>query len=97
MRSTGGLWGAVCEPLKLTVSADTWNQLMEDIGTTIDLVFADLLEAGKLDECLARHGWMRISPEEATTEEVQENVKFDIPFIPAVVAQDEAFAKSLSP
>ena len=52
----GGLWVAVCEPLKLTVSADTWNQLMEDIGTTMDLVFADLLEAGELDEFLARHG-----------------------------------------
>ena len=30
-------------------------------------------------------------------EGTQENVKFDIPFIPAVVAQDEAFANSLSP
>ena len=36
LRAKGGNWVAECEPLKLTLQAETWGEMMEDIAYTLD-------------------------------------------------------------
>ena len=76
----GGNYVGVCEPLKLTVQGATWAELMEDIAETIDAMFKDLLSTNELDRFLHDQGWTSSTiPTEA------ESVRFDVPFIPAMV------------
>ncbi len=42
-RAQGGNWIAVCDPLRLTVQAETYAELMEDIGLTLNALLKDLL------------------------------------------------------
>ena len=93
-RPAEGSWIAVCEPLKLTVSADTWKDLMEDIGTTLELLFEDLLETGTVEQFLKRHGWVSTDPlyvaAQSLPRDLPKNVKLDIPFIPEVVQRNDS-------
>jgi hypothetical protein len=79
-RAKGGSWIGVCDPLKLTVQADTWAELMEDIGHTLDAMLSDLLKTNELDKFLQVQGW------QATGPIPRKNVRFDVPFIPAIMA-----------
>jgi hypothetical protein len=45
----------VGDPLKLTVQADTWAELMEDIGHTLDAMLRDLFRSNELDKFLRDH------------------------------------------
>jgi predicted RNase H-like HicB family nuclease len=74
----GEYWVGVCDPLKLTVQANTYAELLEDIGHTLDAMFKDLLETRELERFLRDHGWTPIGPIPRTSK----NVRFDIPFIP---------------
>ena len=64
VESTEGPWVAVCDSLGLTVQSDTWGELMEDIATALDLMLADLLEDGLLDQFL-RAAWVDSSERDA--------------------------------
>jgi hypothetical protein len=81
-RAKGGSWIGVCDPLKLTVQADTWAELMEDIGHTLDAMLSDLLKTNELDKFLREHGWQV----RGTIPHRPKNVRFDVPFIPAIMA-----------
>ena len=74
-------WIGVCEPLHLTVEADTWGQLMESISETLDAVLADLMKSNELPKFLKSHGWSLMTP----LPERPEDVRFDVPFIPALM------------
>lgn len=78
----GGHWVGVCDPLKLTVQAHTWTELMEDIGHTLDAMLKDLLRTNELDKFLRDHGWTPVGriPVHPTKE-----IKFDVPFLPALM------------
>lgn len=72
----GGNYVAVCDPLRLTLQAGTWAELMEDTSDVLNAIFLDLLSENKLDSFLRAHGWnMRgqVPPH-------AENVRFDVPF-----------------
>ncbi len=77
----GGHWIGVCDPLKLTVQADTWAELMEDIGHTLNAMLNDLLKTQDLERFLRDHGWTLVG----TVPHPSKGVRFDVPFIPAMM------------
>ena len=79
-RGKGGNWVAVCEPLKIAVQAETWSDLMEDFGLTLDAILKDLLGSNELEKFLRDRGWQL----SGTIPQRTENVRFDVPFIPAM-------------
>jgi hypothetical protein len=72
----GGHYVAVCDPLKLTLQANTWAELMEDTADVLNVVFIDLLKANELNPFLQQHGWNIVGglPRDP------KNVRFDVPF-----------------
>ncbi len=81
IQGNGGNWVAVCDSLKLTVQADTWADLMEDIGQTLDAVLKDLLASDELPQFLSDHGWAL----SGAIPSRKEDVHFDVPFFPAMM------------
>ena len=81
----GGNYVAVCDPLKLTLQAKTWAELMEDTSDVLNAIFRDLLSSNELDRFLRDHGWTAIGHIPARPE----NVQFDVPFFfaPAIANQ----------
>lgn len=49
----------ICEPLKLTLQANTFSNLMEDMALTLDAIFKDLLSSNELDKFLRDKGWKK--------------------------------------
>jgi hypothetical protein len=74
----GGHYVAVCDPLKLTLQADTWADLMEDTSDVLNSIFTDLLKKNELDAFLQAHGWNVLGQ---VPQRNQENVRFDVPFL----------------
>jgi hypothetical protein len=91
-RASGGNWVGLCEPLKLTVQAETWADLMEDIGLTLDALMRDLLESNELQRLLNDRGWKLYRP----IPNRQDEVRFDVRFFAAMMANDQARASSIS-
>jgi len=81
VRPVGDMYIGVCEPLHLTVEGDTWSNLMESIGDTLDAVMGELMKSNELPQFLQSHGWALITPLPAKPQDV----RFDVPFIPAMV------------
>src|ERR1022692_2943698 len=79
-QANGGNWLGVCEPLKLTVQAQTWAELMEDIGLTLAAVMKDLFTSNELPKFLMDKGWTLIG-----AFPTHQDVRFDVPFIPAMM------------
>ena len=71
-----GYWIAVCDPLRQTVSGETWAELNESIADTIDLIFRELLETNQLRPFLREHGWSL----QQRLPERPRNVRFDVPW-----------------
>ena len=82
LQGKGGNWIAVCDPLGLTVQGETWAELMEDIGHTLDAMLKDLMSTHELDKFFRDHGWTPM----AAVPNRPEDVRFDVPFIPALMA-----------
>lgn len=80
-RADGERWVGICDPLGLTVESETWSELMEDIALTLDAMLNDLLSSNELDQFLRERGWTAHGPTRAGAE----SVRFDVPFIPALV------------
>jgi predicted RNase H-like HicB family nuclease len=78
----GGHWVGVCDALKLTVQADTWAELMEDIGHTLDMMLKDLLRSNELEKFLRDHGWTVAGTIPSAP---ARDLRFDVPFIPAMI------------
>lgn len=82
LHAKGGNWVGICDPLRLTLQADTWANLMEDISFTLDAIFKDLLSSNELTRFLKEHGWKS----RGTAPKDLSNVRFDLPFIPTMVS-----------
>ena len=65
----------------MTVQADTWASLMEDIGLTLNAVLRDLVSTNELPKFLRDQGWHLIGPMPNRPEDVH----FDVPFFPAMM------------
>ncbi len=79
-RGKSGVWIGICDPLKLTVQSETWAELMEDIGLTLNDVLRDLLVSNELPQFLRDRGWQLM--ESLPTR--QDEVRFDVPFFPVM-------------
>ena len=86
LRGQGSNWVGVCEPLKLTVQGETWAELMEDIALTLNALLNDLLASDELDRFLRDRGWTLMGPLPARPD----GVRFDVPFLPAIMGNDPA-------
>ena len=75
-----GRWIGVCDPLKLTVEADTYGELMESISETLDAVLSDLMKSDELPRFLQTYGWTLVTPLPTK----REGVRFDVPFISSI-------------
>ncbi len=80
-RAKSGSWIGICDPLRLTIEADSWFDLMEDIGQGLDALMRELLATNELDRFLREQGWNLIGPMPAPAE----NLRFDLPFIPSMM------------
>ncbi len=80
-QGSGGAWVGICDPLKLTVQSDTWAELMEDIGLTLDAVLKDLLVSNELPRFLRDRGWQLMGSMPTHLGEVR---FFDVPFYPVM-------------
>jgi hypothetical protein len=75
-RSRDGHWLGICDPLRLTLQAETYAELMEDIGLALDAMLRDLLESSDLERFLRDQGWTLTG----TIPARQDEVRFDVPF-----------------
>lgn len=89
--SKEGVWIAICDPLKLTLQADTFGDLMEDIAMSLNAIFKDLLISDELGKFLQEHGW-ELAGQMPNS---MDDVRFDMPFIPAVVAAANGLTREL--
>jgi hypothetical protein len=81
-RSGSGNWIGICEPLKITVQSATWGELMEDFSETLNGILTDLLRNNELDRFMRDRGWSTAG----NIPERPDNVRFDLPFLPAMMA-----------
>lgn len=81
-QSEGGNWVAICDPLRLTLQAKTWADLMEDITLTLDAMLKDLLSSDELDRFMREHGWTLVG----SIPDRQASIRFDLPFSTAIVS-----------
>jgi hypothetical protein len=84
-----GNWIGVCDPLKLTVQAETWAELMEDIGLTLNAVLIDLLKSNELERFLGDRGWRVVGGVIPQRSDRPEDVRFDVPFVPTMMGEND--------
>ena len=90
-RSKTGSWIAVCDLLKVTIEAETWALLMQDVGESVNTIFKDLFESDQLDQFLREHGWQWAG----TLPSRPEYIYFDIPFVPSIADPEKYYHKGL--
>ena len=78
----GGCYVGICDSLGLTLQADTWADMTDEIGNVQATLFRDLCAEGELDQFLTAHGWRAIG-------DVYEGAVFDLPFLPQLVAASD--------
>ena len=78
--AAGGSYVGICDPLGLTLQAETWAAMMEEIGAVQNLLFKDLCETNELDQFLQDRGWRAQG-------EPDVGAIFDLPFIPHLVEE----------
>jgi hypothetical protein len=91
LRAKGGNWLAICESLKLTLQADTWANLMENIALTLDAILKDLLSSNELDKFMREHGWTLIG----SIPHRRAGMRFDLPFFPAIMSDSHGSQRNL--
>lgn len=77
----------ICDPLGLTLQAETWAAMMEEIGAVQNLLFKDLCETNELDRFLRERGWIAKG-------EPDVGAIFDLPFFPFLVDEHGRAAQS---
>ena len=72
-------WIGICDPLKLTVDADSLAELVEDIIETLEAVFKELDSTGDLERVLLENGLA-----------ADQGMGLMIPFVPAITNANPA-------
>jgi len=79
MRDPNDDFIAVCDPLGLTVSGGTFEELLACVQDSLNLLMLDLLARNELPRFLRERGWTLITP--APTRQTRaRDLRFDIPF-----------------
>ena len=95
LRGSGGNYVAVCDPLKITLQAETWTDLIEDMNISLNALVLDLIESNEWEKFMREHGWLIVGQMPARLQ----NARFEVPFsiLPFSGAQHEhGSARSLS-
>jgi len=72
-------WVALCDALKITAEAETWEKLTALMNEEVNALLSTLLEDGELDRFFRDRGW-ESSPDTPIPSTVpSEGVKFDLP------------------
>jgi hypothetical protein len=82
LRGRGGNWVAVCDPLRITLQAETWGDLMEEISNALDALMQDLLSSNELDQFMKEQGWTVQG--QMPVGKPRQNIRFDVPFFLAM-------------
>ena len=83
-KGSGGNYVAICDPLKITLQASSYQELMEDIADSLDALLKDLLDSNEFDQFMHDQGWRLLAPIPARPRDL----KFDVPFsiVPVTMA-----------
>ena len=73
-----GRWIAICDPLRLTIEADSSSELRENIEDALQLFMRSLLRSGDFERFLQEHGW-RKHMVGLLTDPTTGDVRFDVP------------------
>lgn len=84
LTAKGGNWVGVCDPLRITIQAGTWGELMEDIAHSLDAFFKELLTENELQTFLQNHGWTMVGPLPRALPKPAD-FRFDVPFFPVLM------------
>jgi hypothetical protein len=80
-----GDWIGICDPLKLTLQAESWNELVDEMAISLNAFLRELFTTHEFDRFMRENGWTVIGP--IPTQEQAENIRFDLPFVPIVTGQ----------
>ena len=69
-------WIASCEPLGISIEANSQEEISGLISEALDLLFLDLFEDDELDQFLADRHWRK----EETFDDKDGGVEFDVPW-----------------
>lgn len=72
-------WVAICDPMGITVEADSHTELRENITEAMNLILANLLRSGELDHFLRARGWQAQPMIEHVGEGIGDTPFFDVP------------------
>ena len=75
-KTAEGPFVAVCDALKLTLEADTWSHLLEDMALAIDAILKEMFATNEFDKFLRDHGWSVVGP----LPNQMTDVEFEVPF-----------------
>jgi hypothetical protein len=86
---TSRRWIGICDPMNLTMEADSLDELHSVIEEGIQLMLRDLLEDNELDAYLRDMGWSAPIPHG----QLPQNIEFDVPW-QLVAEKARGFARS---
>jgi hypothetical protein len=78
--SRSGNWIGICDPLKLTLQAESWSELTEEMGITLDAFLKELFATNEFERFMRENGWNVIGP--IPTQEQAKHIRFDLPYVP---------------
>ena len=74
---TSKRWIGICDPMNLSMEADSLDELHSIVGETLQFVLADLLHDNELDAYLRERGWQVIGQQPIAT---NAKVHFQVPW-----------------
>lgn len=77
-RNKRGTYIAFCQPIRQTVQANRFEELVATMQEAIESTFHELFSTGDLETFLKEQGWRTESPVPPAT--TTKNVRFDVPF-----------------
>lgn len=68
-------WIAICQPLNLTIEADSHTELRENIEDSLRLFLKSVFADGELEKFMRDHGWTAQVPPHVAANDI----RFDVP------------------
>jgi hypothetical protein len=77
-QARGRHWIGICDALGLTLQADRFSELVEDMDDCLDTMFKDLLDTQELPSFLRKRGWAMMTAIPANRKPA--DLRFSVPF-----------------
>lgn len=84
----------ICDPMNLSIQADSLDELRSVINETLQLTFEDLLLDHELDAYLHDHGW---SASHLPSGDISAEVRFEVPWDMTVSTSGDSMRRSYQP